>query len=102
MSRSIYKGPYCESSLLRKVKASLAKESDKTKIEIKTYSRRSTIIPEFVNMTFAVHNGKKFVKVFITPGHIGHKLGEFVLTRVPPKHTSADKKLNKKKKKQKK
>jgi len=77
MARSTKKGPFVDESLLRKVEK--AKESGKK--EIKTWSRRSMIIPDFVGLTFAVHNGKSFVPVYITENMVGHRLGEFVPTR---------------------
>ena len=78
MARSTHKGPYVEPSLLSKV----AKARQASKREpIKTWSRRSMIIPEFVGLTFAVHNGKKFIPVFVTENMVGHYLGEFALTR---------------------
>ncbi len=78
MARSIKKGPFIDDHLLKKVI-----EADKTKSHkvIKTWSRRSTILPEMVGMTFAVHQGKKFVPVFVTENMVGHKLGEFAPTR---------------------
>lgn len=78
MARSIKKGPYVQECLLRKV--DLEGDGTRNKV-IKTWSRRSTIIPEFVGSTFAVHNGKKFVPVFVTENMVGHKLGEFAPTR---------------------
>ena len=78
MARSIKKGPYVEDSLLRKVAS--AQESGSKQL-IKTWSRRSTITPDFIGITFAVHNGKKFVPVYITENMVGHKLGEFAPTR---------------------
>ncbi len=78
MPRSLKKGPFVDEKLLKKVRK--AKEEGSKKV-IKTWSRRSTIIPEFVGMTFAVHNGKKFIPVFITEDMVGHKLGEFAPTR---------------------
>lgn len=78
MPRSLKKGPYVDPTLLKK--ALEAKESKTTKV-IRTWSRRSTIIPEFVGLTFAVHNGKKFIPVFVTEEMVGHKLGEFSPTR---------------------
>lgn len=78
MPRSLKKGPFIESSLLKKVTA--AQDVHSTRV-IKTWSRRSTIIPEMVGLTIAVHNGKKFVPVFITENMVGHKLGEFSPTR---------------------
>ena len=78
MSRSTKKGAFVEASLMKKVEAMNA--SDKKK-PIKTWSRKSTIFPEFIGNTFEVHNGKQFIKVFITEDMIGHKLGEFAPTR---------------------
>lgn len=78
MARSLKKGPYVEKSLMNKVQ-NLNKENKKT--VIKTLSRRSTIFPEFVGHTFAVHNGKEFIPVYVTEEMVGHKLGEFALTR---------------------
>ena len=92
MARSIKKGPYVEESLLRKVKKS---EDAGSKAVIKTWSRRSTILPEFVGQTFAVHNGKKFIPVFVTENMVGHKLGEFAPTRTYYGH-GADKKSKRK------
>jgi len=78
MARSAKKGPFVDTSLLKKVKAA----KDKGKREaIKTWSRRSMVIPDFVGLTFAVHNGKKFVSVFVTENMVGHLLGEFSATR---------------------
>ena len=84
MARSIKKGPYVEASLMRKVENA---ESGSHKV-IKTWSRRSTILPDFVGMTFAVHNGKKFIPVFVTENMVGHKLGEFAPTRTYYGHGS--------------
>ena len=78
MARSTRKGPFVEESLLKKVKQ--AKEKGK-RDAIKTWSRDSMILPEFVGLTFAVHNGKKFVSVYITENMVGHRLGEFSPTR---------------------
>ncbi|BDC34322.1 30S ribosomal protein S19 [Candidatus Dependentiae bacterium Noda2021] len=78
MARSIKKGPYVEPSLIAKVQK--AKSAGK-KEAIKTWSRRSMIIPEFVGLTIAVHNGKKFIPVFVTENMVGHYLGEFSPTR---------------------
>lgn len=78
MARSIKKGPHAEEHLLKKVEAAL--KSEKKEV-IKTWSRRSTIFPNFVGLTFAVHNGKEFVPVYVTEDMVGHKLGEFVATR---------------------
>jgi len=78
MPRSIKKGPYIEPKLL--LKAEVAQESKK-RVVIKTWSRRSMIVPEFVGLTFAVHNGKKFIPVYVSENMVGHKLGEFSPTR---------------------
>lgn len=88
MPRSLKKGPYIESKLMNKVL--VAQETRSNKV-IKTWSRRSTIIPEMVGITLAVHNGKKFIPVFVSENMVGHKLGEFVITRTYRGHT-ADKK----------
>jgi small subunit ribosomal protein S19 len=85
MSRSIKKGPYVESSLMAKV-AAMNRESDKK--VIKTWSRRSTIVPEMVGHTLAVHNGKKFIPVYVTENMVGHKLGEFAPTRTFRSHST--------------
>ena len=85
MARSLKKGPYIEESLLRK--AQRAKEGQGDKV-IRTWSRRSTIIPELVGLTIAVHNGKKFIPVFVTEDMVGHKLGEFSPTKVFRGHSS--------------
>ncbi|MDJ0875872.1 MAG: 30S ribosomal protein S19 [Desulfobacterales bacterium] len=78
MPRSLKKGPYIETKLM--VKVEQAQESRSNRV-IKTWSRRSTIIPEMVGLTLAVHNGKKFIPVFVTENMVGHKLGEFSPTR---------------------
>ncbi len=78
MARSLKKGPFVDDSLMKKVVA-MNKENKKT--VIKTWSRRSTIYPEFVGHTLAVHNGKEFIPVYITEEMVGHKLGEFSQTR---------------------
>ena len=78
MSRSIKKGPFCDASLMKKVEALNA--AGKKEV-IKTWSRRSTIFPQFLEHTFAVHNGKEHVPVYVTEDMVGHKLGEFVPTR---------------------
>ncbi|MDE5949281.1 MAG: 30S ribosomal protein S19 [Malacoplasma sp.] len=90
MSRSSKKGPYVEPSLMKKVQE--MKKSDKKK-PIKTWSRRSTIFPDFVGLTFEVHNGKSFINVYVTEDMIGHKLGEFAQTRSFKQHTSNRKDL---------
>ncbi len=78
MARSLKKGPFVDESLMKKVQE-MNKSSKKT--VIKTWSRRSTIYPEFVGHTFAVHNGKEFIPVYVTEEMVGHKLGEFSMTR---------------------
>ncbi|WP_020589505.1 30S ribosomal protein S19 [Desulfobacter curvatus] len=88
MPRSLKKGPYIASELLKKVLEAQKSSSNKV---IKTWSRRSTILPEMVGNTFAVHNGKKFIPVFVTENMVGHKLGEFSPTRTYWGH-AADKK----------
>ena len=80
MARSIKKGPFIDESLIKKVKKA-SEEITGRKI-IKTWSRRSTIVPEMIGLTIAVHNGKKFIPVFITENMVGHKLGEFAPTRI--------------------
>ena len=76
--RSVKKGPFVDDHLIRKV--TKARETGDRKV-IKTWSRRSTVVPEFVSLTLAVHNGKKFIPVFVTENMVGHKLGEFAPTR---------------------
>lgn len=88
MSRSLKKGPFIDDSLMKKV--STAGE-DSSKAVIKTWSRRSTIFPEMVGLTIAVHNGKKHVPIYITESMVGHKLGEFAPTRFFRGHSSKDK-----------
>jgi len=78
MARSAKKGPFVDDSLLKKV--GTAKGSSKREV-IKTWSRRSVIIPDFVGLTFAVHDGRKFVSIYVTENMVGHKLGEFAPTR---------------------
>ena len=89
MSRSVWKGPFVDPSLIKKV------EQQKTKgttAPIKTWSRKSTIIPEFIGISFLIHNGKKFIPIKISEEMVGHKLGEFSPTRQFVGHTPADKK----------
>jgi small subunit ribosomal protein S19 len=88
MARSVKKGPFVDAHLMQKVDAAIEK---KDKRPIKTWSRRSTILPEFIGLTIAVHNGKQHVPVFINENMVGHKLGEFALTRTFKGH-AADKK----------
>ena len=85
MPRSLKKGPYVNESLLKKVDQMM--ESGKKKV-IKTWSRRSTITPNFVGYTFAVHNGRKFIPIYVTENMVGHKLGEFSPTRTYRGHKS--------------
>ena len=84
MPRSLKKGPFVDDHLMKKVNKLL--DADEKKI-IKTWSRRSTIIPEFIGLTFAVHNGRKFIPVYVTENMVGHKLGEFSPTRTYKGHT---------------
>ncbi len=89
MPRSLKKGPFVDEKLMKKVKQML--DSGEKKI-IKTWSRRSTVIPDFIGFTFAVHNGKKFIPVYVTENMIGHKLGEFAPTRTFRSHAGAGEK----------
>ncbi len=93
MPRSLKKGPFIDGHLLTKVEAATANNDRRV---IKTWSRRSTILPEMVGLTFAVHNGRKFIPVFVTENMVGHKLGEFSITRTFHGH-AADKKTKGKK-----
>ena len=88
MARSVKKGPFVDAHLMKKVDTAIAVKDKKP---IKTWSRRSTVLPEFVGLTIAVHNGKHHVPVFINENMVGHKLGEFALTRTFKGH-AADKK----------
>ncbi len=90
MGRSIKKGPYCDFRLTKKVETM---EKSGKKSVIKTWSRRSTVTPELIGHTFAVHNGNKFIPVYVTENMVGHKLGEFAPTRVFRGH-SGNKKDN--------
>ncbi|MBB6734953.1 30S ribosomal protein S19 [Cohnella zeiphila] len=89
MGRSLKKGPFVDDYLLKKV--DVMNESNK-KVVIKTWSRRSTIFPQFVGHTFAVYDGRKHVPVYVTEDMVGHKLGEFAPTRTYKGHTDDDKK----------
>jgi small subunit ribosomal protein S19 len=91
MARSIKKGPFVDGHLLKKVEAARATND---KRPIKTWSRRSTVLPDFVGLTIAVHNGKQHVPVYVSENMVGHKLGEFSLTRTFKGH-AADKKAKK-------
>jgi len=88
MSRSIKKGPFIQDALLQRVQAMNAKNEKKV---VKTWSRASTVIPEFVGHTFAVHNGNKFIPVYVTENMVGHKLGEFSPTRTFKYHAGQEK-----------
>jgi small subunit ribosomal protein S19 len=85
MGRSVKKGPYVEEPLLKRIRALNDKNEKKV---FKTWSRRSTITPEFVGHTLAVHNGNKFIPVYITENMVGHKLGEFAATRLFRGHST--------------
>jgi small subunit ribosomal protein S19 len=84
VARSVKKGPFVDNHLMKKVDNAIQKNDKKV---IKTWSRRSTVLPETVGLTFAVHNGRKFVPVYVTENMIGHKLGEFAPTRTFNGHT---------------
>ena len=89
MARSVWKGPFVDMTLIKK--AEKVSGSGRKEV-IKTWSRRSTILPQFVGLTFGVYNGKKFIPVLVNENMVGHKLGEFSPTRVFKGHTTADKK----------
>ena len=86
MARSIKKGPFVQDSLMKRVLGMNARSEKKV---IKTWSRASTVLPDFVGHTFAVHNGNKFIPVYVTENMVGHKLGEFAPTRLFRGHTAA-------------
>jgi len=88
MGRSVKKGPFVDAHLLKKIEVV---QAGKDKRPIKTWSRRSTILPDFVGLTIAVHNGKQHIPVYITENMVGHKLGEFSLTRTFKGHTAGKK-----------
>lgn len=93
MARSLKKGPFVDDHLLKKVAKVRKENSNKP---IKTWSRRSTILPEMVGLNFTVHNGKQFIPVYITENHVGYKLGEFAPTRIFKGHKgSVQKKIGK-------
>jgi small subunit ribosomal protein S19 len=92
MGRSLKKGPFVEQRLLEKIQKMGAEKKP-----IKTWSRRSTVVPEFVGYTFQVHNGKVFIPIYITENMVGHKLGEFAPTRIFRKHGGVEKKTEEKK-----
>ncbi len=89
MARAVWKGPFVEGSLMKKVDKY---KSDPKKIPIKTWSRKSTIIPDFVGVSFLIYNGKKFIPITVSEDMVGHKMGEFAPTRTFFGHTPADKK----------
>ena len=89
MARAVWKGPFVEESLMKKVDKY---KSDPKKIPIKTWSRKSTILPDFVGVSFLIYNGKKFIPITVSEDMVGHKLGEFAPTRQFFGHTPADKK----------
>ncbi len=89
MSRALKKGPFVDGSLMKKVEAA---QASRDKRPLKTWSRRSTIVPEFIGLTIAVHNGRQHVPVYINENMVGHKLGEFALTRTFHGHASTDSK----------
>jgi small subunit ribosomal protein S19 len=91
MARSVKKGPFVDAHLLAKVEKAQAAGDKKP---IKTWSRRSTVLPDFIGLTIAVHNGKQHIPVFVTENMVGHKLGEFSITRTFKGH-AADKKAKK-------
>jgi len=88
MARSIKKGPFVDDHLIKKVDAARASND---KRPIKTWSRRSTVLPDFVGLTIAVHNGKQHIPVYVSENMVGHKLGEFALTRTFKGHTGGKK-----------
>lgn len=89
MARSLKKGPFVDEKLLKKIKKADSLGGERK--PIKTWSRRSTVTPDFVGFTFLVHNGNKFIAVFITENMVGHKLGEFAPTRIFRKHSGISK-----------
>ena len=93
MARSLKKGPYVEESLLRKVEKMQAAGK---KQPIKTWSRRSMVLPDFVGLTFAIHNGRQHIPIFITENMVGHRLGEFAPTRTFKAHGNSAAKVEKK------
>ena len=91
MARSIKKGPFVDGHLLKKIETA---RSTNDKRPVKTWSRRSTVLPDFIGLTIAVHNGRQHIPVFVTENMVGHKLGEFSITRTFKGHV-ADKKVKK-------
>ena len=92
MSRSLKKGPFVDGHLMKKVETA---QATRDKRPLKTWSRRSTILPEFIGLTIAVHNGRQHVPVYINENMVGHKLGEFAHTRTVKGHAAGDKKVGK-------
>ena len=92
MSRSLKKGPFVDGHLMKKVETA---QATRDKRPLKTWSRRSTILPEFIGLTIAVHNGRQHVPVYINENMVGHKLGEFAHTRTCKGHAAGDKKVGK-------
>ena len=92
MSRSLKKGPFVDGHLMKKVETA---QATRDKRPLKTWSRRSTILPEFIGLTIAVHNGRQHVPVYINENMVGHKLGEFAHTRTFKGHADGDKKVGK-------
>ncbi len=92
MARSVWKGPFVEESLIKKVDN---QKNNPNKKPIKTWSRKSTIIPDFIGVSFLIYNGKKFIPITVSEDMVGHKLGEFAPTRQFAGHTPADKKAAK-------
>ena len=90
MSRSVWKGPFVDGYILKKAEAARGQRNQ----AIKTWSRRSTILPQFVGLTFQVHNGNKFIPVHVNEEMVGHKLGEFAPTRTFKAHSASDKKAS--------
>ena len=88
MSRSVKKGPFVDAHLIKKVEVAIA---EKGKKPIKTWSRRSTVLPDFIGLTIAVHNGKQHIPVYVSENMVGHKLGEFALTRTFKGHAAGKK-----------
>ncbi len=89
MARAVWKGPFVEESLIKKVDR---QKNDLNKKPIKTWSRKSTIIPDFIGISFLIYNGKKFIPITVSEDMVGHKFGEFAPTRQFSGHTPADKK----------
>jgi small subunit ribosomal protein S19 len=92
VARSLWKGPFVDGYLLKKADAA---RSAGRNVAVKTWSRRSTVLPQFVGLTFQVHNGNKFIPVIISEEMVGHKLGEFAPTRTFKSHSASDKKASK-------